>query len=192
MTGIGVRDPSLNLDMKNIQAGDAILVSGPVGDHGAAVMLAREAFGLRGDIHSDSASVTQLTQALYPLKGLRFMRDPTRGGLATVMHEIAQATQHSIKLFEEKIPIRDSVNTVCDMLGYDPLYLACEGRVVAVVDNQQATEALQCWQNIEEGKDAKIIGQILDGTQSEVILETSLGGERYIEELEEDPLPRIC
>jgi len=192
MTGIGTCEPQLELDMKNIQAGDSILVSGPVGDHGIAVMLAREEFGLKGNIQSDSASVIPLAEAIYPVDGLRFMRDPTRGGIATVMHEISQGVQHSIKLNETQIPVRDEVRSVCSMLGYDPLYLACEGRIVAVVDSRVAEKVLAIWKSLPNGHDASMVGRVLHETYAEVILKTELGGERFLEELEDDPLPRIC
>jgi hydrogenase expression/formation protein HypE len=190
-TGIGVRHPSLALGLSRIQPGDSILVSGPVGDHGTAIMLAREQFGLQGDIESDCASVLPLCQALHDLPGLRFMRDPTRGGLATVLYEIHQATGFGVRVNETQIPLRDPVVSVCEMLGYDPLYLACEGRVVAVVDAQSAQEALARWLALPDGQQSSIIGNI-DSNTPRVILQTELGGERLLEQLEDDPLPRIC
>ena len=189
-TGIGVRTGP-KTGMHKIQDGDAILVSGPVGDHGISVMLAREDFGLRGDLRSDAASVLPLTQSALASDGLRFMRDPTRGGLATVCNELHRATGMGIRLSTSKIPVRDAVRSVCEMLGYDPLYLACEGRVVAVVDHNHAENLLQAWKDIPTGKDSAIIGRISAG-DDHVILETELGGERILEELEDDPLPRIC
>jgi hydrogenase expression/formation protein HypE len=190
-TGVGTRDPRIQLGLDKIRCGDVILVSGPVGDHGIAVMLAREAFGLRGDVRSDSASVLPLTQALLDLPGLRFMRDPTRGGLATVAHDIAIATQCQVRLTECAIPIRDPVRSVCDMLGYDPLYLACEGRVVAVVSPEAAPQAVQRWRALAQGGAAASIGTLTAGAPC-VVLTTELGGERLLDELEDDPLPRIC
>jgi hydrogenase expression/formation protein HypE len=190
-TGIGVKPKHLHLGLDKIQAGDAILVSGPVGDHGIAVMLAREQFGLHGELLSDAANVLPLTQALLPLNGLRFMRDPTRGGLATVMHEISQAAGLEVRLKQAAVPVREPVASVCEMLGYDPLFLACEGRVVAVMTAAQAEEALLRWRMLPQGKDAAIIGRVNAG-RSRVVLETDLGGERTLEELEDDPLPRIC
>jgi hydrogenase expression/formation protein HypE len=190
-TGIGKRAVSERLGMDRIQAGDKILVSGPVGDHGTAIMLAREQFGMRGDLQSDSACVLPLTRLLHDYQGLRFMRDPTRGGLASVMQEIHQGTSMGIRLFEDQVPVRDPVTSVCEMLGYDPLYLACEGRVVAIVAENQAEEALASWQSIPQGEDAAIIGHI-SSEEQHVVLETRLGGERLLEELEDDPLPRIC
>jgi hydrogenase expression/formation protein HypE len=189
-TGVGVRLPGAIPSMERICDGDVILVSGTVGDHGTAVMLAREEFGLRGDLVSDAAPVMALTETLLELPGLRFMRDPTRGGIASIAHEILRATGLGVK-FEATIPVKEQVQAVCDMLGYDPFYLACEGRVVAVVAPDQANEALQKWQSLDEGRDAARIGRIVAGCDR-VILETSLGGERFLEELEDDPLPRIC
>ncbi len=191
VTGIGVRAKHLHLGLQHVKNGDAILVSGPVGDHGISVMLAREQFGLHGELLSDAASVLPLTQALLPLDGLRFMRDPTRGGLATVMHEISHAAKMQVRLKQPAIPVRDEVSAVCEMLGYDPLYLACEGRVVAVVALAQADEALARWRKLPQGRGAIIIGSVKAG-RTQVVLETELGGERILPELEDDPLPRIC
>ena len=190
-TGIGERRPDINLNPKNIVPGDAVLVSGPVGDHGISVMLAREEFDLKGDVRSDNADVSDLTRALLDLNGLRFMRDPTRGGIATVAHEIAKTSSCDVYLNEEILPVRDQVRSVCDILGYDPYYLACEGRVVAIVSNEQKNEALAIWKAIPAGKDAEIVGHIKQGAGN-VILQTLIGGERLLEELEDDPLPRIC
>ena len=190
-TGVGLKPPGQNLGMEYIQPGDLILVSGPVGDHGTAVMLAREQFGMRGDLQSDAASVLPLTRALRKFPGLRFMRDPTRGGLASVMQEIHQASGFGLRLWQNAIPVRDPVTAVCEMLGYDPLYLACEGRVVAVIAEDQAEQALAHWQDLPQGSEAALIGTITPSGQR-VILETDLGGERVLEELEDDPLPRIC
>ncbi len=190
-TGIGVRARDLQPGLHKVQAGDAILVSGPVGDHGIAVMLAREQFGLQGELRSDAASVLPLAQALWPLDGLRFMRDPTRGGVATVMHEICRATSLQVRLRQAAIPVREQVVAVCDMLGYNPLFLACEGRAVAVVAADQAAEALARWRALPQGAEAAIIGTVLRG-RAQVVLETEFGGEHMLDELEDDPLPRIC
>ncbi len=190
-TGVGIRNSRNHLGMQRIRDKDVILVSGPVGDHGIAIMLAREQFGLRGDIKSDAASILELTQVACEFPDLRFMRDPTRGGLATVCTEIHHATTMGVRLHAAAIPIRDPVQSVCDMLGYDPLYLACEGRVVAVVDPAAAEELLASWRSLDAGRDASLIGYI-DKHARQVLLETEIGGERILEELEDDPLPRIC
>jgi hydrogenase expression/formation protein HypE len=190
-TGVGVRPSGLALGLAAIKAGDRVLVSGPVGDHGTAVMLAREAFGMRGDLRSDAANVHPLTSALRDLPGLRFMRDPTRGGLATVAHEICRASGLGLRLQEAAIPVNDPVRSVCEILGYDPLYLACEGRVVAVVAAADAEIALQRWIALPAGAGASLIGEVHEGP-ARVVLHTELGGQRILEELEDDPLPRIC
>jgi hydrogenase expression/formation protein HypE len=190
-TGIGIRDDGLQLGLDKIQDGDAMVVSGSVGDHGISVLLAREQFGLRGDLKSDSACVLPLTQALSGMPGVRFMRDPTRGGLATVCHELVRSTGMGIRIRQTAIPINDPVQSVCDMLGYDPLFLACEGRVVAIVRADQAEDLVAKWKNIPGGYDAAVFGTI-DASLAHVVLQTELGGERILEELEDDPLPRIC
>ena len=189
--GIGVRPDGICLGTTQIAAGDRILVSGPVGDHGVCVMLAREAFGMRGDLCSDAASVLPLTRAVRELPGLHFMRDPTRGGLATVCHEIVHATGLRIVLSGPDIPVRDPVQSVCEMLGYDPLFLACEGRVVAVAREDTAAAILARWRALPEGQLAMQVGTISAGA-ARVEIETELGGRRILEELQDDPLPRIC
>jgi len=190
-TGVGIRTAGIRLGLDRIQAGDRILVSGPVGDHGIAVLLAREQFGLRGDLKSDAGSVLPLTRAALKREGLHFMRDPTRGGLTTVCQEISQASGLGVRLQQTQIPIRDSVQSVCEMLGYDPLYLACEGRVVAVVAEADAEDLLTHWRRLPEGADAALIGRV-EERSPQVLLATELGGERLLDELEDDPLPRIC
>ena len=189
-TGVGVRLPGVRPAIKQIVDGDILIVSGTVGDHGTAVMLAREDFGLRGDVLSDAGPVMELTEALLGFDGLRFMRDPTRGGIASIAHEIVRATGLGVR-FEPTIPVKEPVQSVCDMLGYDPFYLACEGRVVAVISPEQAEAALDVWRALPTGRDAARVGRIA-GADKRVILETALGGERFLEELEDDPLPRIC
>ena len=190
-TGVGERTSEHKLGLDQVKTGDSVLVSGPVGDHGVAVMLAREQFGLRGELISDCASVFPLAQTLLNVPGLRFMRDPTRGGIATVATEIQRATGLGLRLQETHIPVRPEVQSVCEMLGYDPYYLACEGRVVAVVAAQQAATALRQLCRQPGGEQAAIIGEIT-GPANHVVLETILGGERILQELEDDPLPRIC
>lgn len=189
-TGIGQRISKKRLGLKQIQIGDLIILSGSVGDHGTAVMLAREQFGLSGTLKSDAASVLPITQALQDLDGLRFMRDPTRGGVATIVHEIAQVIQCSVRLYEQTIPVNEQVKVVCDLLGYDPLYMACEGRVLAVIAPEFAAQAVNKLQQLGYFESA-IVGRIEKG-RAHAFLETELGGERILQELEADPLPRIC
>lgn len=189
-TGLGWREADCALTIRAAQAGDAILVSGPVGDHGAAVMLAREAFGLSSTLRSDAASILPLARLSREIPGLRFMRDPTRGGLATVLHEIAHATGLGALLHEAAIPIRPEVAGVCQLLGFNPLLLACEGRIVAITAPDAAAELLRRWHTHPQGEHAAHIGHLT--TSGHLSLLTPLGGQRFIDELGEDPLPRIC
>ncbi len=191
VSGVGEQDSGLHLGMHRIRTGDRILVSGSVGDHGTAVLLAREEFGLSGKVESDCGSVLELVQSLSGIEGVHFLRDPTRGGLATVAHEVAIATGTRIRLEESAIPVRDSVRSVCEILGYDPLYLACEGRAVAFVSADIAEKVLHIWQQQAAGSGSAIIG-IVEKGEAEVLLQTPIGGVRMLEELEDDPLPRIC
>lgn len=188
-TGLGVRRAPLP-GFPAIRPGDAVVVSGPVGDHGAAVLLARGEFGLGGDLASDSASVWPLVAPVLPLPGLRFLRDPTRGGLATVAHELAAATGLGVRLAEAAIPIRPPVLALTEALGFEPLYLACEGRVVAVVAASAAPALLAAWRAVPGGAAAAIVG-VMTATPG-VVLATTIGGERLLPELADDPLPRIC
>jgi hydrogenase expression/formation protein HypE len=188
-TGVGFRPRGLRLGLDQLRAGDRVLVSGPVGDHGAAVLLAREEFGLRGDLASDAASVLPQAQALLSVPGLKFMRDPTRGGLATVAHELARASNLGVQLSEALIPVHESVQSVCELLGFDALYLACEGRIVAVVAAEYAEPALAALRAVAPG--AALIGELIAGP-ARVILDTEFGGQRALDELDDDPLPRIC
>lgn len=188
-TGIGFKPSGSRVGLDLVRPGDQILVSGPVGDHGAAVMLSRQEFGFRGELMSDAASVLPQAQALMKVPGLRFMRDPTRGGIATVAHEIARATGLGLRLAEARIPVNDAVQSVCELLGFDPLYMACEGRIVAIVAPEAAEASLAALRVV--APQSALIGEIRQGVP-QVVLETDFGGERCLDELEDDPLPRIC
>jgi len=191
VAGIGTRNVGAPPGLQSVRPGDAILVSGTLGDHGTAILLARHEFGLHGDLVSDCASVLPFTRAAEAFSELRFMRDPTRGGIATVANELSLATNCRVTLEEDRLPLHDQVRGICDMLGYDPLYLACEGRAVAVIGPGQAAALHAAWRALPGGGEAAMIGRIEAG-RARVVLRTALGGERILEELEEDPLPRIC
>ena len=194
-TGIGVAKEHVQLDINRVCAGDHVVISGPIGDHGIAVLLARDQFGLESELISDSASVNRLVDAIDAIEGVKFLRDPTRGGLAMVMHEVAQTTDLTIRLNEASIPLSDQVASVCSMLGYDPYYLASEGRVVAIITPEQSHEVVTRWRDCDHGQCAAIIGEILPRRphqQCLVSLTTHIGGERLLDQLEDDPLPRIC
>jgi hydrogenase expression/formation protein HypE len=190
-TGVGLRPVGLDLGMHRIGPGDAVVVSGPIGDHGIAVLLAREDFEISGHVRSDCGNVIDLARTAIGFGGLRFMRDPTRAGLAGVAWEISQHAGVTVRLREADVPVRDSVRMVCEMLGYDPWYLACEGRVVAVVADDQAEALAAAWRALPSGEGAAVIGALEEG-RPRIVLETAIGGERMLDDLEEDPLPRIC
>jgi hydrogenase expression/formation protein HypE len=190
-TGVGMQAPGIRLGLDRIRDGDALVVSGPIGDHGIAVLLAREDFEISGNVASDCGPVVELTRAALDFDGLRFMRDPTRAGLAGVAWEISRHAGVTVRLRESDVPVRDSVQMVCEMLGYDPYYLACEGRVVAVVDADEANDLAERWRAVPGGQGAAVIGAVESG-QARIVLETAIAGERILDDLEEDPLPRIC
>ena len=186
--GVGevVRELSPNL----VKPGDRVIVTGFVGDHGIAISLAREEFDVETPVESDCAPLNSLLTPLFDLPGLRFMRDPTRGGLATVLVELSESSGFGIRVYESKIPVREEVRFICDMLGYDPLYLANEGKAVVVVSEEDTDRALEILKSHPLGRDSAVIGEVVK--EPGVILITSVGGERRLELLEEDPLPRIC
>lgn len=173
-----------------VKPGDKVIVTGYVGDHGVAISLARESFEVETPVESDCAPLNSLLTPLFELPGLRFMRDPTRGGLATVLVELSESSNLGVRIYEEKVPVREEVRFICDMLGYDPLYLANEGKAVVVVSPEDEERALQILRSHPLGKNAYVIGEVVEGNG--VNLVTSIGGERRLELLEEDPLPRIC
>ncbi len=176
---------------RDAKPGDLVVITGFIGDHGIAVSLAREEFEVETEIKSDCAPLNSLLVPTFKLKALRWMRDPTRGGVATVLLEFSESSSLGVKLFEEKLPVREEVRFICDMLGYDPLYLANEGKAVIIVGKEDVDELLLLLTSHPLGKNASIIGEVVDSFKG-VRLVTSIGGERNLEFLEEDPLPRIC
>jgi hydrogenase expression/formation protein HypE len=173
--------------------GDRVLVSGTLGDHGFAVLVARGELKLESALRSDTAPVHELTAALMELgPALRWMRDPTRGGLATALNELAGAAQLTIRLDEGAIPIRPEVAGAAEILGIDPLYVANEGKLIAVVAPEVADRALSALRSHPLGRDAALIGEVSPDSESLVVLETTLGGSRIVDMLVGDPLPRIC
>ncbi|QFG27210.1 hydrogenase expression/formation protein HypE [Actinomadura sp. WMMB 499] len=196
-SGIGVLDGAgarAELGASAVRAGDAVLVSGPIGDHGVTVMLARGELDLEADVTSDTAALHGLTAALLGAVpgGVRMMRDATRGGVATVLNEIAGASGLGVVLDEEAVPVRPAVEGACELLGIEPLYVACEGRFVAVVDGARADAALGALRGHPLGADAAIVGTVRDDPPGLVLLRTAFGGTRIVDMLVGDPLPRIC
>jgi hydrogenase expression/formation protein HypE len=193
-TGVGIADPELSLSSSAIRPGDKILCSGTLGDHGAAILIARGDLELEAEVLSDTRPLTPLTQALKNSagSGLRFMRDPTRGGVGTVLNELARDSGYGVVLWEEKLPIRDVVHGACEILGIDPLYVANEGKLLAVVAPESADAALEVLRGTEGGGDAQIIGEVREEPERMVVMHTQFGGTRMIDMLVGDPLPRIC
>ena len=191
--GVGVVPPGRRLGADRVRPGDVVLVSGTIGDHGVAVMLARGDLALEADITSDSAPLTELVEALLAAApSTRWLRDPTRGGLGTVANELARDTDLAVVLDEDALPVRAEVAGACDLLGIDPLYVANEGKLVAVVDPAEATAALGALRSHPLGAEAAAIGEIRTDPEGIVILRTTFGGSRIVDMLVGDPLPRIC
>ena len=189
--GIGfVRFPGLS--PKNLRPGDAVIVSGTVGDHGTAVMLARSGM-MQGDIRSDCAALNTLcARVLETGAAVRVLRDPTRGGVATTLNEFVEGTELGIVLREEDVPVRPQVRSACAMLGLEPLYCANEGKVLAVVAAEDAQTVLDAMRGTDEGRDAAVIGTVSDAYPGRLVMETAFGGKRILQKLTGAQLPRIC
>ncbi|MDQ6928310.1 MAG: hydrogenase expression/formation protein HypE [Actinomycetota bacterium] len=191
--GVGVVPAGVNLTAKSVQPGDKVLVSGYIGDHGVAVMIARGDLGLGSDIPSDSAPLNELVEKLLAAApNTRFLRDPTRGGVATVCNELARDAEVAVVLQESALPIRGVVNGACEILGIDPLYVANEGKLLAVVPADEVDAALAAMRAHPTGEAAAVIGEIRDDPPGIVVLNTGFGGNRIVDMLVGDPLPRIC
>lgn len=188
-TGIGPIKKHMTLN--NVSAGDAVILSGTVGDHETAIAIARNEFDIDAQVESDCASLNELLMPLFEIDGVKWMRDPTRGGVATVLAELSETTGLGIQVFEDRVPVRDDVRFISDMLGYDPLYLANEGKAVIITSEESANESLAILKNHPLGKNAVIIGNITS-KYTGVRLKTRIGGERVLDMLEEEMLPRIC
>jgi hydrogenase expression/formation protein HypE len=191
--GIGVVEHEVSLGVVNAQPGDAVIVSGPIGDHGVTIMLARGELDIEADIISDTASLNGLVaDLLSATTGVRALRDATRGGVATILNEVAAAAGVGVLVNEDAIPVSPVVRGASELLGIDPMYVACEGRLVAVVDGGEADRALAALRSHPLGADAAIIGQITADPPGIVLLKTAFGGTRIVDLLVGDPLPRIC
>jgi hydrogenase expression/formation protein HypE len=193
-TGIGVLDPRVQCSSRSVRPGDQVIVSGPIGDHGTTVLLARGDIELDASLQSDSRSVRPFVKALIDAvaPGLRWMRDPTRGGVATALNELARDTGLSVTVFEDRLPVRDAVRGACELLGLDALHIANEGQIVAIVAPEYARRALGALHACDGGQPAAIIGEVRAAPAATVLGASSFGGTRVIDMLVGDPLPRIC
>ncbi len=191
-TGVGVIEREINLGAVNIRPGDAVLVSGPIGDHGITIMLARGELDIVADVASDTAPLHELIDRLLEATaGVRCLRDATRGGVATILNEFA-AADVAIVVDENAVPVRAEVRGACEVLGIDPLYAACEGRLVAVVAGDAAETALTAMRAHPLGAGAAVVGSVRNDPPGLVLLKTQFGGTRVVDMLVGDPLPRIC
>jgi hydrogenase expression/formation protein HypE len=193
-TGIGHPLPGVSLSARSVRPGDKVLLSGPIGDHGITILLARGELDLEAELSSDTRSVFPLVEALIGAvaPALRWMRDPTRGGVATSLNELALDSGLSVHLFEEAIPVRDEVRGACELLGLDPLHIANEGQFLAVVAPDCAERALAALRATPGGEEAVLVGEVRDEPAAAVLVTTKYGGSRIVDMLVGDPLPRIC
>jgi hydrogenase expression/formation protein HypE len=191
--GIGVIADGVNISGHNAKPGNKIILSGTIGDHGIAVLSKREGIGFETKLESDSAPLNKIIAEMMQVSNkINCMRDPTRGGLSSTLNEIAEQSGVSIRIEEEKIPIRREVAAACEMLGLDPLYIANEGKVVAVVEAEDADKILAQMKKNKYGQNAVIIGEVTEKHTAKVTLTTALGTSRIVDMLVGEPLPRIC
>jgi hydrogenase expression/formation protein HypE len=193
-TGVGQRDPRAELSPASLRPGDRVLVSGTVGDHGTAIMLARGELGLEADIESDTCSLWPAADALLDAAGpaLRCMRDATRGGVATVLNELARSSGVAMIVREAAVPVHPAVAGAAELLGIDPMYVANEGKLVAFVAPEAAEPALAALRSVPGCEQAAEIGEVRTEPPGMVLVETGFGGRRVMDLLAGDPLPRIC
>jgi hydrogenase expression/formation protein HypE len=192
-TGIGLIPPGRSLSVRNAQPGDKIIVSGTIGDHGVAILSVREGIEFETVLESDSASLADLTQSMLEVcPSIRWMRDPTRGGVSSALNELAAGSRVGVRLLEAALPIRPEVRGACEMLGLDPLYVANEGKLVAVVPPADADPLLATMRSHPLGQNAAVIGSVISDHPGLVTMQSLVGGERLVALLAGEQLPRIC
>lgn len=191
--GIGNVLHGVSLSPKNIKCGDAVIVTAPIAEHGISILTSREGLGFEGKIQSDTASLkTMITNLLFNVPDIRAIRDATRGGVATVLNEIAEASDKTIIIDEEAVPINKNAAAAAALLGLDPLYVANEGVMVIILPMERAAEALSALKRDRHGKDAAIVGEVMDDGEGEVYIKTIIGTERILPTLANEQFPRIC
>ncbi len=192
-SGIGIIKDGIDISPQNCKEGDSIILSGRIAEHGIAIMSAREGLEFETTIKSDSAPLNNLIEAVFSIsKNVHVMRDPTRGGIASALNEIAQSSQKGIQLYEEKIPITEEVKGACEILGLDPLYIANEGKVLIFVPESETEEVLNVMRNNPLGKDASVIGKVTISDPGLVVMKTLIGSSRIVDMISGEQLPRIC
>lgn len=192
-SGIGIIPDHINLSPKNIKPGDKIILSGTIGDHGIAILSARENLNFQSEVKSDTAALVELVNRMFKVTNtIRAMRDPTRGGLATTLNEFTSGSDFGIVVDENKIKVNDDVNAICELLGFDPFYIANEGKLVCFVAPEDSQELLAEMKSDPLGIDSEIIGEVTKSNPGRVVLKTKIGTKRILEMLSGDQLPRIC
>ncbi|MFA6438931.1 MAG: hydrogenase expression/formation protein HypE [Bacteriovoracaceae bacterium] len=191
--GVGAIPDGRNIHPSTITVGDAIIISGTIADHGMAIMSVREGLEFESEIVSDTLALNSLVEEMYRVSpNIHFLRDPTRGGVASTLNEIAASAKKGIRLFEHSIPVKENVRSACEILGFDPLYVANEGKLIAIVSQSDTEKILAAMRNHPSGKDSAVIGQVTNDHASVVVLQTAIGGERVVEMISGEQLPRIC
>lgn len=194
-SGIGKVKLGLDISARKASPGDAVILSGSMGDHGITILSQRAGINLQGSLKSDTMALHRMVQKILsncPDDAIHTLRDPTRGGVATSLNEIAETAQVAVELDEDAIPVRPEVAAACEILGMDPLYLANEGKCLAIVDKDMSGRILDLMRSFPEGADAAIIGTVTSGPPGRVVLKTAVGGSRVVQSLTGEPLPRIC
>ncbi len=192
-TGIGIIRDDVNIKASNAKAGDVVIVNGTLGDHGMTIMCERNGLGFEGDIKSDCASLNGLIDSMLQVcTDIHVLRDATRGGVAAVLNEIAQASNVSIKLSEKSIPVSDEISGVCELLGLEPLYIANEGKLCAFIPEKYADEVLETMKKHPLGINSAIIGKVVEDDNNKVYIDTIVGGKRIVDMPSGQQLPRIC
>jgi hydrogenase expression/formation protein HypE len=192
-TGFGLIPPGINISGTNAQPGDVVIISGSIGDHGIAVLAARGELRFETEIKSDIAPLNGLVSTILNVsKNIHVLRDPTRGGLATSLNEIACQSRVGITIYEDKIPVKSAVSAACEMLGFDPLYIANEGKIISIVEKADAELILTAMQHHPLGSNASMIGMVSENPKGRVLLKTTLGTTRIIDMMSGEMLPRIC
>jgi len=192
-SGVGVLNNNISIESENIRPNDYILINGTIGDHSVSVMAAREKIKFKEVVESDTAPLNKIVHNL--LKSgieIRMMKDPTRGGIATSLKEISEKSNYGIEIYESEIPVKDAVRGMCEILGFDPLYLANEGKFILFVPEKQANKAVDIMKSSKYGEDTRLIGKVIKEHPGKVIMRTSVGGTRIIDMMSGEQLPRIC
>jgi len=192
-SGIGQIPDKVNISSQNARPGDTIILSGTIADHGMTVLTQREGMTFDSSLKSDTAALNHMvSRMLSASKDIHVLRDPTRGGVGTALNEIAVKSNVGIQIYEEKIPLKNETESICELLGFDPLYVANEGKLIAFVDADHAKKVLSVIQEDDHGKDACIIGEVVSDHIGKVVMKTRIGGTRIIDMLTGGQLPRIC